>query len=77
MVTFYGEDDAQIDTAMSGNICRCGTYPRIRTAIKDAAQQKQAETNQRLQANQQVLDKERQLENQKGEKVRSKNSAQG
>ena len=29
--------DAQIDVAMSGNICRCGTYQRIRVAIKDAA----------------------------------------
>ena len=29
--------DADIDAAMSGNICRCGTYPRIRTAIKQAA----------------------------------------
>ncbi len=29
--------DAQIDAAMSGNICRCGTYNRIRTAIKTAA----------------------------------------
>jgi isoquinoline 1-oxidoreductase alpha subunit len=29
--------DAEIDTAMSGNLCRCGTYPRIRTAIKRAA----------------------------------------
>ncbi len=29
--------DAQIDEAMSGNVCRCGTYPRIRAAIKDAA----------------------------------------
>src|SRR5262252_4676753 len=28
---------AQIDDAMSGNICRCGTYPRIREAIKQAA----------------------------------------
>ncbi len=28
--------DAQIDAAMSGNICRCGTYQRIRVAIKDA-----------------------------------------
>jgi isoquinoline 1-oxidoreductase alpha subunit len=26
--------DADIDSAMSGNICRCGTYPRIRAAIK-------------------------------------------
>jgi isoquinoline 1-oxidoreductase alpha subunit len=30
--------DAAIDVAMSGNICRCGTYQRIRAAIKDAAQ---------------------------------------
>jgi isoquinoline 1-oxidoreductase alpha subunit len=30
--------DSDIDGAMSGNICRCGTYPRIREAIKDAAQ---------------------------------------
>ena len=29
--------DAEIDDAMAGNICRCGTYPRIRAAIKDAA----------------------------------------
>jgi isoquinoline 1-oxidoreductase alpha subunit len=29
--------DADIDTAMSGNICRCGTYPRIRAAIKKAS----------------------------------------
>jgi isoquinoline 1-oxidoreductase subunit alpha len=29
--------DAQIDEAMSGNICRCGTYQRIREAIKAAA----------------------------------------
>lgn len=29
--------DAQIDAAMSGNLCRCGTYQRIRVAIKDAA----------------------------------------
>ena len=31
--------DAQIDEAMTGNICRCGTYPRIRAAIKQAAAQ--------------------------------------
>jgi isoquinoline 1-oxidoreductase beta subunit len=30
-------DDAKIDEWMSGNLCRCGTYPRIRTAIHDAA----------------------------------------
>ena len=29
--------DQDIDTAMSGNLCRCGTYPRIRAAIKQAA----------------------------------------
>jgi len=29
--------DAQIDTAMSGNLCRCGTYTRIRQAIHQAA----------------------------------------
>lgn len=30
--------DAEIDAVMSGNLCRCGTYPRIRAAIHDAAQ---------------------------------------
>lgn len=30
-------DDEQIDDAMRGNICRCGTYPRIRAAIHKAA----------------------------------------
>lgn len=30
-------DDAAIDEAMSGNICRCGAYQRIRAAIKDAS----------------------------------------
>ena len=29
--------DGDIDAAMSGNICRCGTYGRIRAAIKQAA----------------------------------------
>lgn len=29
--------DVEIDAAMSGNICRCGTYPRIRQAIHEAA----------------------------------------
>lgn len=29
-------NDAAIDAAMSGNICRCCTYPRIRDAIKEA-----------------------------------------
>ena len=31
-------NDDRIDEAMSGNVCRCGTYPRIRAAIKTAAQ---------------------------------------
>jgi aerobic-type carbon monoxide dehydrogenase small subunit (CoxS/CutS family) len=30
--------DADIDAAMNGHLCRCGTYPRIRAAIKSAAQ---------------------------------------
>ena len=30
-------DDAAIDSAMSGNLCRCCTYPRIRAAIRQAA----------------------------------------
>ena len=29
--------DEQIDAAMSGNVCRCGTYLRIKQAIKSAA----------------------------------------
>ncbi len=32
--------DQDIDDAMSGNLCRCGTYPRIRAAIKRAAADK-------------------------------------
>ena len=32
--------DADIDAAMNGNICRCGTYPRIRAAVKRAAELK-------------------------------------
>ncbi|GLX80871.1 (2Fe-2S)-binding protein [Thalassotalea eurytherma] len=34
--------DDDIDNAMQGNICRCGTYPRIKSAIKKAAQLKQS-----------------------------------
>ena len=30
--------DSDIDAAMTGHICRCGTYPRIRAAIKAAAE---------------------------------------
>lgn len=32
--------DADIDAAMNGNLCRCGTYPRIRAAIRRAAEQR-------------------------------------
>jgi aerobic-type carbon monoxide dehydrogenase small subunit (CoxS/CutS family) len=35
-------DDAAIDAAMRGNLCRCGTYPRIRSAIHRAARLAQA-----------------------------------
>lgn len=34
-------DDSDIDAAMAGNICRCGTYERIRAAIKQAASARQ------------------------------------
>jgi isoquinoline 1-oxidoreductase alpha subunit len=34
--------DAEIDAAMSGNICRCGTYVRIRAAIHEAARARKA-----------------------------------
>jgi isoquinoline 1-oxidoreductase alpha subunit len=34
--------DAEIDSFMQGNICRCGTYQRIRQAIKDAAEEVKA-----------------------------------
>ena len=39
--------DADIDEAMTGNICRCGTYPRIRAAIHAAAQATPAVTGKR------------------------------
>src|SRR3954454_12446658 len=38
-------DDAAIDMSMNGNMCRCGTYPRIRSAIKDAASMLDAGTD--------------------------------
>ena len=37
LATTPNPDDADIDAAMAGNICRCGTYVRIRAAIKKAA----------------------------------------
>ena len=45
-------NDDDIDMAMSGNICRCGTYPRIKAAIKDAAQtiHKKQQNNKNSQA---------------------------
>ena len=39
LATKRNPDDDTIDSAMSGNICRCGTYKRIRTAIKTAAKE--------------------------------------
>ena len=36
--------DEQIDSAMSANLCRCGTYPRIRSAIKSAAKNLREDT---------------------------------
>ena len=42
LATTPDPNDADIDAAMSGNICRCGTYVRIREAIKQAAKAEQA-----------------------------------
>jgi isoquinoline 1-oxidoreductase alpha subunit len=38
LATNAAPDDAAIDAAMAGNICRCGTYPRVRRAIHRAAE---------------------------------------
>ncbi|HAU15248.1 MAG TPA: hypothetical protein DCS92_16135, partial [Gammaproteobacteria bacterium] len=38
--------DEDIDRAMAGNLCRCGTYSRIRAAIHDAAGQLQSDSGQ-------------------------------
>jgi isoquinoline 1-oxidoreductase alpha subunit len=35
-------DDSDIDAAMAGNICRCGTYVRVREAIKHAASERES-----------------------------------
>lgn len=40
--------DEQIDNGMSGNICRCGTYPRIRKAIKRASRKDTAAIDESL-----------------------------
>ena len=37
LATTPNPTDAEIDEAMSGNLCRCGTYPRIHAAVKAAA----------------------------------------
>jgi isoquinoline 1-oxidoreductase alpha subunit len=42
LATTPNPDDADIDAAMAGNICRCGTYVRIRAAIKQAASGRQS-----------------------------------
>jgi isoquinoline 1-oxidoreductase subunit alpha len=39
LAEFPAPTDAEIDDAMSGNLCRCGTYPRIRAAVQEAALQ--------------------------------------
>jgi isoquinoline 1-oxidoreductase subunit alpha len=39
LATNAAPNDDDIDSAMSGNICRCGTYPRIKSAIKRAAKE--------------------------------------
>jgi isoquinoline 1-oxidoreductase alpha subunit len=41
LATTPNPDDSDIDAAMAGNICRCGTYVRIRAAIKQAAADRQ------------------------------------
>ncbi len=40
--------DADIDAAMSGNICRCGTYQRIRSAVHRASELLASETNEEM-----------------------------
>jgi isoquinoline 1-oxidoreductase alpha subunit len=42
LTTIPHPDDSDIDAAMAGNICRCGTYIRIRDAIKRAASDRQS-----------------------------------
>jgi aerobic-type carbon monoxide dehydrogenase small subunit (CoxS/CutS family) len=44
LATNPSPSDADINIAMAGNICRCGTYPRIKAAIKQAAQTIREET---------------------------------
>jgi len=42
LATTPNPTDAQIDANMAGNICRCGTYQRIRAAIKQAARERRS-----------------------------------
>jgi isoquinoline 1-oxidoreductase subunit alpha len=42
LATTPNPTDAQIDSNMAGNICRCGTYQRIRAAIKQAARERRS-----------------------------------
>lgn len=46
LATNPSPDDTEIDRNMSGNLCRCGTYARIRTAIKQAARDITSRTRQ-------------------------------
>jgi len=41
LATNPSPSDKQIDAVMAGNLCRCGTYPRIRAAVKSAAEKLQ------------------------------------
>jgi len=50
LVTTPHPDDAHIDAAMAGNICRCGTYGRIRAAIKQARRSGDEKTAARLES---------------------------
>ena len=44
LATIPAPSDLEIDTAMAGNLCRCGTYQRIRLAIHDAASKNSTRT---------------------------------
>lgn len=47
LATNVAPTDEDIDQAMSGNICRCGTYPRVRKGIKRAAELLEASSNKK------------------------------
>lgn len=48
LTTNVSPTDEDIDKAMSGNICRCGTYPRIRRGIKRAAAELASTSNKKI-----------------------------